>query len=559
MAFAQTDPGQDLLDQQEQARSQAAAQANASRVEGPARVLVPPVSETPCFPINDIVITGFEELDPATVEDLRQVFLIGCLGQVSIGNLLQSLNNRFTELGYVTTRAYLPPQDIADQVLDVLVVEGRIDQIEYVQIDEDGATVSVRRSKLVTAFDLQSGDVFELKKLERGLAVMNRLPSSSASANLAPGEQPATSTIRIVEQKSDLVRLTVGLDNAGSEETGQTRLRFSFSADDLFDLNETYQLSYTGSENTNAFALSFDVPFRDWRFLVNGSYSESLSAVNDTSDLFSQTYTAGFDLSRLLFDTARSQVTLSLSTNLYENRRFINIVELSPQRRASLGFGIQYSHRFENASLSVDLGYGRGMDWFGADWPNTPESLDEEEQEGEAPEDVEDQMENLVPTEAYQKLDLQVSYNKQFAQYGTLRLFGRAQYSRDVLFSDQQFSVGGWDTVRGYEGFSASGNAGFFLRSEFYPRAVPFFSRASKDVPAFLKGGFVSSFAFVDMGCVRSQPVQTYDRYSSFGAGIVLTFGRATLNATVARPLSSIEGFAADPYQARLDLSIRAF
>jgi len=52
-----------------------------------------------------------------------------CLGLAEINNVLEVLVYLYVERGYIASRVYLPAQDLSDGSLDVVVIEGSLEDI----------------------------------------------------------------------------------------------------------------------------------------------------------------------------------------------------------------------------------------------------------------------------------------------------------------------------------------------------------------------------------------------------------------------------------------------
>ena len=360
-SFAQEgDPGARLLEETRRQRQM----EDLARTPAGQEITTPdargPVAETPCFPIDAIEVTGttiYTDVDYAPILD---AFSGRCLGQASITNLLARITALYADVGYITTRAYVPAQDISARRLTIEVLEGRIEAYGYQQVDATGNARPGPPRKITSALPQRPGEVFQLRDLEHGLEQMNRLRSSEVNANLSAGEAPGTSRIMLTETKTDTVRGTIGINSRGSEATGYTQVSFGIEADDLLRLNDSWSLSYSGSRNTNALAFGVSVPYRKWLFSLNGSYSEELTPVTATSDLFAQTASVNLTAERLLYRNARSKVFAYGTLSSYWNERYINIVALTPQHRSALRLGLRQEHRLEKAVISADTSLSFG-------------------------------------------------------------------------------------------------------------------------------------------------------------------------------------------------------
>jgi len=542
------DPGERLLEEQLERERLEQLQASRAGQKIKTQEVQGPVKEAVCFPIDEIELKGTTIFKAKVFAPVLSEFSNQCLGQASIGILIQRLSGLYAEKGYITTRAYVPAQDIASRKLMIEIVEGRIEAFVYQQVDKDGKPGKARTRKITGAFPIKTGDVFQLRDIEHGLEQINRLASSQANANLAAGQTPGTSRVVITEQKVDTVRATLGFDNRGSEDTGERQLRLGFEIDDLLNINDTYSFSYSGSENTNALAFSMSVPFRKWLFSANGSYSESLSPVTAVSDLFTQTSSISLKAERLLFRDATTKYFAYGSASSYWNDRFINIVALTPQHRSTLRFGVRNEHRLEKYIISADTSYSFGAKFLGADFDS-------------------DTIAAGAPHADFEKLETRITYIRPLEKGRQLSSTLTAQLSSAPLFSNEQLSMGGWDSVRGYTGFGFSGDAGFYLRTEVsFPaneldirKFGKIFEQSKIWNPLKKAQGGVRPFVFIDVGAVSVRATQSSSEMFSMGAGFTAQLGRVTLSGTLAMPLKDQNGQKAGNVQGLLSLSTKLF
>ncbi|WP_196385656.1 ShlB/FhaC/HecB family hemolysin secretion/activation protein, partial [Ralstonia solanacearum] len=82
------------------------------------------------FDIHRIELTGNTVLDADTVEHVTQPFVNRALGTNRINLLLRRLTEAFVARGFVTTRAYLAPQNLKNGVLTIAVVPGKVEALQ---------------------------------------------------------------------------------------------------------------------------------------------------------------------------------------------------------------------------------------------------------------------------------------------------------------------------------------------------------------------------------------------------------------------------------------------
>lgn len=89
-------------------------------------------TDTRCFPVKGIDIKGAEHLPTSERESLLKPYVGQCVGITQLDELLNVITHRYIDKGLVTSRAYLPQQDLSGGQLSVLVVEGRLEQLQVV-------------------------------------------------------------------------------------------------------------------------------------------------------------------------------------------------------------------------------------------------------------------------------------------------------------------------------------------------------------------------------------------------------------------------------------------
>ncbi|WP_164711245.1 ShlB/FhaC/HecB family hemolysin secretion/activation protein, partial [Pseudomonas viridiflava] len=88
----------------------------------------------------------------------------------------------YIEKGLVTTRAYLPQQDLSKGDLQVLVIEGKLENLR------GAADSGLSARELAMTFPGQEGTMVNLREIEQMVDQLNRLPSNQTQMELTPGK-----------------------------------------------------------------------------------------------------------------------------------------------------------------------------------------------------------------------------------------------------------------------------------------------------------------------------------------------------------------------------------
>ncbi|WP_067581995.1 ShlB/FhaC/HecB family hemolysin secretion/activation protein [Endozoicomonas ascidiicola] len=172
-------------------------------------------SEGQCFTVTHIELAGASLLSDTLQAALLNPWLNNCIGIAQLNQLVKVVTNHYIEQGFVTTRAYIPQQNLADGRLFIQVVEGRVASFNPFSDSR------LSDSELATAFPSLQGGYLNLRDLEQGIDQINRLPSNQAQLKLQPGSEPGATVVGIENRPTKPWRVSLGYHNNGSESTGE--------------------------------------------------------------------------------------------------------------------------------------------------------------------------------------------------------------------------------------------------------------------------------------------------------------------------------------------------
>lgn len=99
-----------------------------------------------CFEIKSVTFTGAPAAWDGWLHDIVKHVQGNCPDIRQLQVLVQMLTNAMVERGYVTSRAYLPEQNLKPGVLTLAVVPGRLGQI---RLQEGGSDLSVASRMII--------------------------------------------------------------------------------------------------------------------------------------------------------------------------------------------------------------------------------------------------------------------------------------------------------------------------------------------------------------------------------------------------------------------------
>jgi hemolysin activation/secretion protein len=400
--------------------------------------------------IRELQITGADHMRPAFRTRLLKEFEGRSIGVEDLERLLTQITSHYVLRGFVTTRAYVPDQDLSTGTLTIHVLEGRLEQIE----GSAGAG---------NIFPAAPGELLNLRDLEQGIDNLNRLPSHEAKLDLLPGSAPGGTIVRVNDTRTRPWRLSFSADNTGTETTGRNQASATLAFDDLLGFGESVSLTHrravpyrSGREASESTSFSFSAPWGYQSFTLGGSASSyamqfaapsglDLPFTGDSRSLFLRT-------DRVLYRgrTGRLGVYANLTWRSSKNYLMNSLIDVSSRDTVALDVGANYSTALAGGFASIDASLSRGLPIFGG---------------AEDPAGLPD----YLPRSEYTALKMNASWSRGFVFADVPFAFSSsfsAQVTRDVLYGADQLTIGGLYAVRGFDRTNLAGDVGYVWRKE---------------------------------------------------------------------------------------------
>jgi hemolysin activation/secretion protein len=454
----------EIIQRQEQERlqkDQEEIRQRAERVDGMDTDKLQPKIEVPalgvtCRQIDTIRINASPNLPSQVRESIIAKFNHRCLNVGDIERILAEITKHYIDRGFITARAYLPPQDLSKGQLEILVVEGVVEKI----LLDDGNKHSVSVKNVFPGIE---GNLLNLRDLEQGIDQINRLTSNNAQLDIQPGDQPGASRVVVHNQPRSPYHLNLSTDNQGSDSTGKTQTGITASADHLLGLNEMFsathresvpgdfQRQYSGSDTVN-----FSIPFGYSTLSMSTSGSRYASMIHVPSGLIliasGTNQTDNVRLDRVVYRDQTTRASLSAMLTTKQSRNYLDGQLLGVSSRNLTVFDLDSSLTtgLAGGTFTLDLGYAQGLNAMGAlrDMNNLPD---------------------WAARAQFSKLKFGFNYARPFHALGidasfTSQMTG--QHTGTTLYGSEQIAIGGLYSVRGFVRNTLSGDNGYYWRNE---------------------------------------------------------------------------------------------
>jgi hemolysin activation/secretion protein len=368
------------------------------------------------FRVDQIRIEGvtlFTQADMATVA-------APYIGKEQTLTQLNSLVNAITDIyrqkGYLTTEAFIPPQDVVDGVLTIQVQEGFIGKISV-----EGNRFY--RAKLVKrAVQLQPGDLLNFRTLENDLNRINRLNDGyKVKAALSAGDHPGQTNIKLRVAERQPFQISGTYDNQGRPFIGRYRGGVEFRNDSLTTLGDRLYGRWIGSEGTHVAMGSYALPLNRFGTELTASFAHShvnvKLPVEEPPKIVGKAYST----------------SLGLSQPLDRERHWVADVGLSWQRISSYFDGDKTDFT-DVRSIQAGLNFNR-YDRWGRTFNRVQNTF---------------AIGGVGGTARFWKVENYFNRLVVLPKNNLLILKAYAQVTPDGLPAGEQFQIGGQNSVRGY-------------------------------------------------------------------------------------------------------------
>ncbi|OSI24524.1 ShlB/FhaC/HecB family hemolysin secretion/activation protein [Bradyrhizobium canariense] len=399
----------------------------------------------PQFMLRGINVSGARAVSPDRIAAVYQPYVGKKVSQADLAAIAGAISDLYRADGFHLSRAIVPPQDIADGLLRIQVIEGAIVQAE---LKGDGAEQFGVRPMLGPVLAEQPS---RLATLERQLFLVNGRPGVRITDTALEEIGGATGRFRlIVYLKTWHVFSSFGLDNLGSSSVGPWQTYATGAFNSYLTPGDTLAVNLSTIANDPrqlGFArLSYDAPVGVDGVRLGGSVLYSAVRPGDARRLDSDiTTTEAFELraSIVPLQSQSSSLTLTAATT------FSNVSEHDL-------YGPWYNDHIRTASLTADyrlqdhfggtnfatLTYRQGLDIFGAS------HFDD------------DLLSRDGASSNFSVLNLWFTRYQTLNDVWSLKLSAASQTASRPLFTSQQFYLGGAAFGRGYGAAEISGDNG---------------------------------------------------------------------------------------------------
>ena len=334
----------------------------------------------------------------------------------------------------------IPEQDVSSGAVVFVIQQARVGKVTYT------GNRWYSSAQVAKKLSLHTGDLLDQDELLDNLSWLNQNPFHYTEAVLSPGTFKSASDIEIVTKDRIPLRVYGGGDNTGVESTGTSRFYGGLTWGNAFFIDDLLTFRFTSNASYHKYhSYSMDyLSFLPWKHLFSlyGGYAEIHPDISDFQSHGKEAQ-ASFRYKipfKPLFTNLMHQLYFGFDYKYVTSALFF-VAELVPTAvinsivnvtQGMLGYQLEYSPKQHEVSFCFEL-FGSPAKWLPHQDHHAYSSL----------------RPHAKPCYVYGKMSLGDVYT--FSTKDSISALLRVQGSANTLIPSEQFSLGGYNTVRGYE------------------------------------------------------------------------------------------------------------
>ncbi|MDB4349538.1 BamA/TamA family outer membrane protein [Omnitrophica bacterium] len=407
--------------------------------------------------IDRVVVSGATALSQSQIRSIVAPYEGRELSLDDFREIADLITSEYRKKGYVTSLAYLPPQRIENNTLEITVAEGKVGNVNI------SGNKHFTKDLFLKYVDMKKGSLFNYDALRESVKFINEHPDRSTAAVLARGEGPSETDINIDVKDRMPLHAILGYNNYNSRYVNRNKYLMEFKANNFLGLDHraSAEIQLGQRNRFQLYSARYLMPINT-RLKLGAYYihvNQKLGKEVRHFDIKGEGDIMSYFASYRLYDTDNFTMHINPGFEWKDLENKMQGVRMSKDklRIAKLGFDFDIKDPF----------YGRSIITHEFDWgiENLLGGLDNEDPRASRPGTGGEFFRTVTNVARIQALPASM----------TLMLRGAMQLTSRSIVASEQFSIGGMYKVRGYPVAEDSGDRGYTFTTELYipPYPIP--------------------------------------------------------------------------------------
>jgi len=380
------------------------------------------------FFIRRIWLAGCESFSPNEFFRLTKKYINREVTLTELNNLAKEIEQEYLKLGVIAA-CFVPPQEIKNQTVTLQVVEAKMGEL-FVKKSPYFSSMRLRHY-----WKVYSGEKLRYNKISKSINLMNKNPDRLVKITLGAGQKPGTTDVLLTQKTSFPFHITGSFDNEGSPTTGKGRIGAGFRHNNFLGLDDTFLGGYSFGNYFEGTYFYHSVPVNYDGLSVLYGYSHSVSLPTKeyvSIRLKSAAETSSISLHQDLYDSTGAYFGEVFFGFDAKDKTVKNMYEpVNRDRLRIFSLGANITDRGYGWALSISPEIEQGVSAFGASPSDNP-------------------LASRGARANFTKFNLGLQYKKSLPLDMQLNLKSKGLAASKRLTPQEEYSLGGIDSVRGY-------------------------------------------------------------------------------------------------------------
>ncbi len=401
--------------------------------------------------VKQFVITGNTAFKQKDFDKIITPYLNRPLTIAELFKVRSEITKLYINKGYITSGAFIPPQKFKDGVVEIKVIEGKLEDIKV------RGNQKLKRSYIRSRLARSTKKPLNREKLLKALQLLQINPLiENISAKLSAGTRPGESLLEIEIQEANTFQTSLVLDNARSPSVGTFRRQIQVGDTNLLGYGDSISGSYKNTDGSNSFDFHYKLPInpRNGTISLNYGISENKVIEEPFNVLDIQSDSRYYEVSFRQPIVEKTQQELGLGVTLSRRESEARFLEDQVPFQASgadaegktkvsaIRFFQDWTSRDRKQVFALRSQFSIGVDWLNSTINETS------------------------PDSNFYAWRGQMQWVRLLAKDTLLLLRGDMQFADRPLVPFEQFGLGGQESIRGYRQDALIKDNGIFASAE---------------------------------------------------------------------------------------------
>ena len=340
--------------------------------------------------------------------------------------LCREIERDYLKKGIITA-CFVPPQEVRDGTVILQVVESKMGDLDIQDskyLDED---------ILKFYWTIKPGQVLRYDKMSRCVYLMNKNPDRTVKATLYAGKKPGTTDVRLDAETRFPVHVTGSFDREGVVSTGKERWGAGVRHNNFLFVDDTLISGVSLGQDFYGVYGYHSVPITNMgtSIMYGVSYSEA-SPKKEFTDLGlkSVSQAASLFVHQDIFRKADYKGEVYFGFEAKDKTTWVYDGTTNRNRLRILTFGSNLIHEYPGTITYINPEFSQGINGFGA--------------RGKSP------LSSREADNTFSIFNLNINHIRALPLNLRAAVKFKCQIASEILPSQEEFSLGGIDSVRGY-------------------------------------------------------------------------------------------------------------